>query len=105
MLSQSAYASPGLTTEQLLGKWLIIMAGDINTRELDLGDDYWIFTKNQFQVESSGRSFKPDPYKIDGSNIIYGTKPYEVVLEVISITETELKIKFSGAIHLLEKVN
>lgn len=104
ILSFSAYSSPDLTNKSLSGKWLIVMSGGISPQEFDLGDDYWTFSGTQFQVETSGKSLSPDPYKIEGSKIIYGKTPYDVSIDVISISELELEVRTSGIIQILKKV-
>lgn len=102
--SFAAHSSPSLTKDDLAGKWLIVMSGGISPQEFELGDDYWIFKKDQFQVETSGKALSPDPYKLDGSKIVYGTKPYEVTIDVISISESKLEVKTGATVQILEKV-
>lgn len=103
-ISVSSQASKEVTEEELNGKWLIVLSGGINPQDFDLGDDYWVFKNHQLQVETSGKALPPDPYKIDGSNIVYGTKPYEVTIKVISISDSKLEVNTRGIMQTLEKV-
>ncbi|MEQ5836704.1 hypothetical protein [Marinobacter sp. NFXS9] len=101
ILSASAY-SADLTINTLEGKWRVIPQSD---EEASMGEDHWVFREGKFQVYSSGKKVgTADPYRIEGSKIIYGAKPWEVTIKVKSFSNEEMKVNTSGIAQQLEKV-
>jgi len=102
----SLQASPILTEEAITGKWLVVQAGNLKTKDLGLGDDIWEFKNNMLFVTSSGKKIgKPESFVIKNNEIIYGTHPYVVDINVIKLSEKKMTVEIRGGIQILEKIN
>ncbi|MCL6417793.1 DUF4124 domain-containing protein [Aestuariirhabdus sp. Z084] len=88
-----------LTSAALQGKWLITMVGDMDMSSMDLGEDIWQFSGNQWTAISSGRALSPEPFSLDG-NIIDTSG---IKIKVLEFTGSRMKVDTMGIIQTLEK--
>lgn len=95
--------STELNDDNIIGKWLILNHGEVESWDEGLGDDYWIFKDGEFLIELSGVTLSPTPYRVDGSNIMFGTEPYEATIDVVSISASKMEVTTSGITQFLEK--
>ena len=103
VISFSVY-SDELTTANLEGTWEIMPQ---SADEEDLGEHLWIFRDGQFQIMAGGRTVgRAEPYRVDGSSIVYSTPPWEVTMNVTSFTGTTMTVNTMGSLHeTLRKVD
>lgn len=91
-----------LTQENLNGKWKVLPE---SAEYADLGGDFWIFESGKYRVTSAGKSIgRPDAFRIEGNKIIYGQKPWEAIIKVLSISKDKMQVNTSGIIQNLERV-
>jgi hypothetical protein len=98
-LSMAAQALE-LSREALQGRWLIVKVGDMDTKDLGVGEDIWEFKNNQWTVISSGVSMKPRTFSIKGNKIVFGS--YSI--NVIELSEEKMAADSMGVVQVLEKM-
>jgi hypothetical protein len=99
LLSMAAQAVE-LSREALQGRWLIVKMGDMDTKELGLGEDIWEFKDNLWIVSSSGVRMKPETFSIKGNEIDLGS--YSI--KVTDFLEGKMVTDSMGVIQVLEKM-
>lgn len=99
IISGSLYALD-LSQDTLQGQWLITKVGDMDTKEMDLGEDIWIFKGNKMMVKSSGVSMKLDEFSIKGNKIDFGTHS----IEVTEFSADKMTTDTMGMIQVLERI-
>ena len=95
----SAY-SLELSKENLQGEWLIVKVGDMDTKDMGVGEDIWEFKGDQWIVKSSGVSMRPESFSVKGQKIDFGS--YSV--EIIDFSESKMTANTLGIIQVLEKI-
>lgn len=91
-----------VTPESISGKWKVVPD---TPEDASMGEDHWVFESGKYQVMSSGRNIGiADPFRIEGSKIIYGTKPWEATITVLSLSNDKMQVDTIGIIQNLEKV-
>jgi hypothetical protein len=89
-----------LSQEALQGRWLIVKMGDMDTKELGLGEDIWEFKGNQWTVVSSGVRMKPETFSINGNEIDFGS--YSI--KVTDLSGGKMVAESMGVVQVLEKM-
>ncbi len=98
-LSIAAHALE-LSQEAIQGRWLIVKMGDMDTKELGLGEDIWEFKDNLWIVSSSGIAMKPEIFGIKGNEIVIGSHS----IKVTGLSEEKMVTDSMGVVQVLEKM-
>ena len=89
-----------LSQEAIQGRWLIVKMGDMDTKELGLGEDIWEFRDNLWIVSSSGVAMKPEIFRIKGNEIVLGSHS----IKVTDFSEGKMVTDSMGVVQELEKM-
>ncbi|MBN3561810.1 DUF4124 domain-containing protein [Aliamphritea spongicola] len=96
---ETGATSSSVTRESLQGRWLITHLGKTSSAELDVGEDIWEFSQNQWTVISNGHRLRPEKFTVADNMIKFST--YSVT--ILEFDGTRMKVDAFGTIQRLKK--